>query len=666
MRLFRTTCLLTVLSLSVGAQNISKLPNWAKAHATEALTATPPADADAWVLLDRTEMAYAGSGTVRVKHFRLTKVLSEQGLGVGTFQIDGLGGRTSQVKRLKGWNARPDGEIKTLESDDIVSLEGLQSVAGGEFSSGIITRAFLPMVVKGSLVAFESEQVFRNPMGPVDGASIMEKHPVRQWEMSLAKQDGWFKDLHSVRMDLDLLHASPWLKGTQLIKGQSLLVKDIPALPKDERATPHARNVYPWVLVRFHDPDLKDMPGNDSWDELATWGQGQFQSRFIPTKTIDTTGKTTLEALRSMHQWMGRELTYKMVYLSPERGWIPEPTHETIRKRYGDCKDLTACFLGLVKTLNLKVYPVWARIIEGEIESNDPVNPYAFNHVISAIQLDQSLGLSSEVETPQGRFLLVDPTDKFTPLGFLPEAHRGHRVMICLERQAVWVPVPDRSIQRNATTLGLTGQAHSDGHLSGTMILKASGGASVEFRSAFLEADPVKLRRVLPSWLGIDITPDAPFEVVRHSDPLELDTPFELEVRFTTSLAYRAGHECTLDLPGMPTVGPVLQAPGKTRKSAIQIRNNSHLEFTASISVPSKLEPVMPVLNQDTPFRTLAWTVLAAPTTAGSTVQVSLTMDRKDCDFDVEKLPEGLVAWKKDRLLIKSLREDGLAFRRIN
>lgn len=46
-------------------------------------------------------------------------------------------------------------------------------------------------------------------------------------------------------------------------------------------------------------------------------------------------------------------------------------------------------------------------------------------------------------------------------------------------------------------------------------------------------------------------------------------------------------------------------------------------------------------------------------------VNVSLIMDRKDCDFGFDKLLEGLAAWKKDRSLMNSLREDGLAFKRV-
>jgi hypothetical protein len=519
------------------------------------------------------------------------------------------------------------------------------------------------MVMKGSLIAFESEQMFRNPMGPVDGASIMEAYPVRQWELLVAPGGGWFRDLRSVGLDLDLMHGQPWLKHAQLIKGKSLVVKEVPALPKHELAHPHARNLFPWALVRFHDPDLKDAPANGSWDGLAAWFQEQYQPRFVPTKVVDTAGKSTLDALTAIHGWMSRELTYKMVYLSPKRGWIPEPTDETVRKRYGDCKDLTGCFLGQAKALGLKVYPVLATIVEGEIEADEPVNPYAFNHAISAIQLEHSLGLASEVETSQGRFLLVDPTSRFTPLGYLPGEHRGQRVMICLERRALWVTIPERAIQRNETWMTLVGEARADGHLEARLQVRAQGEGGLKLRQAVLETDPLILRRQLPSALGIDLTPDVPFEVVRHSNPLMVNQPFELEVRFTTSMAYRVGRECSLDLPGMPMVATPIQRPGLTRLTPIQVKRQSHVEFTASISIPARVEPVLPLLNQATPFRSLTWTASAKLAAHGSTVNVSLIMDRKDAEFGFDNLTEGLAAWKKDRALINSLREDGLAFK---
>lgn len=665
MREWTAAIVLPLLAVALSAQTISKLPDWAQLHATAALAAASPADADAWVLLDRTEIAYVGSGQVKVKRYRLTKVLSEQGLDEGTFYLMGFGGASSQVKRLKGWNARPDGVVKTLDSNEVIEVEGFQSIHGNHFMSGTATRAILPLVMKGSLIAFESEQVFRSPMGPVEMASIMEVHPVRQWELRVAPEGGWVRDLRAVGLDLDLMHGQPWLREAQLTKGKSLVVKEVPAWPKHELAHPHARNLYPWVLVRFHDLELKDAPGSGSWDELAAWVHGQYQPRFVPTKVVDTTGKSTLAALHAIHGWMSRELTYKMVYLSPIRGWIPEPTDETVRKRYGDCKDLTTCFLGQAKALGLKVYPVLATIVEGEVEADEPVNPYAFNHAISAVRLEQSLGLPSEVETPQGRFLLVDPTSRFTPLGYLPEEHRGHRVMICLERQSLWVTIPERSIQPNETRRTLVGEARADGHLEARLQVRAQGAGSLPLRQAVLEIDPLILRRRLPSALGIDLTPDAPFELVRHSNPLDLDQPFDLEVRFTTSMAYRAGSECSLDLPGMPSVATPIQRPGQPRKTPIQVRRQSHLEFTASIAVPARVEPVLPRLNQATAFRSLTWSASARPSALGTTVEVALVMDRKDADFGFDQLTEGLAAWKKDRALINSLREDGLAFKRL-
>jgi len=196
-----------VFALSLGAQTISKLPDWAQPHASASL-AMPPADADAWVLLDRTEIAYVGSGTVKVKRYRLTKVLTERGLDVGIFSLGGLGGRTSQVKRLKGWNARPDGEVKTLDSDRVLKVEGFQSEDGDDFSSGTATHAFLPMVVKGSLVAFESIQAIRLPMGPIVSTDVMESEPIRRWELEPAKKEGWFTNLKRVEIRVDRRHSA--------------------------------------------------------------------------------------------------------------------------------------------------------------------------------------------------------------------------------------------------------------------------------------------------------------------------------------------------------------------------------------------------------------------------------------------------------------------------
>ena len=65
----------------------SSLPGWAdRAVAESALEPTPPRAA-AWVLLDRTEFLYTGRGGIQIHHWKVVKVLSEEGAREGIFSL---------------------------------------------------------------------------------------------------------------------------------------------------------------------------------------------------------------------------------------------------------------------------------------------------------------------------------------------------------------------------------------------------------------------------------------------------------------------------------------------------------------------------------------------------------------------------------------------------
>ena len=140
----RPLVLSLLLAPALVAQSLSKLPTWAREPAMAALDEPAP-EADAWVLLDRTEFAYRGDGEIRKRHVRVVRVLTERGLDQGLFVAHGLGWKTSVLKRLKGWNLRPDGELETLERDYTVT------VAAGNRRADTLTVGQLPRVAKGIL-----------------------------------------------------------------------------------------------------------------------------------------------------------------------------------------------------------------------------------------------------------------------------------------------------------------------------------------------------------------------------------------------------------------------------------------------------------------------------------------------------------------------------------
>lgn len=638
-------------------QNVSKLPDWAVPAALVPSDVAVPADTDAWVLLDRTEIAYTGSGEIRQRRFRLVKVLTERGIYQGTFFLHGLGGKASKVKKVKGWNLRPDNELVKLESDNVVTMN---DASDAEFSTATLTGAILERVVKGSYVAFESLESVQSPLGPIADVMPMESVPVRRWELEVAKKEGWFTNLQSVDVKLDRRHFEPWLTRVDALGAMGLRISDVPAMPKDEGGHPHLSNLLPIVQVRFLDPAIPIGRMWGAWDEIARWNNDHFAPGMTAPGVADLQGRKGLDGLKALWSWMGRSLTYKQVYLTPERGWVPELPLEVGRKRYGDCKDLSAFFMAEAKGLGFAVAPVLARIVEGEIEPQQEPFP-VFNHVISAIRLETTLGLPAEVETPKGRFLLVDPTDPLTPLGQLGAFHQGRRVMICLAEGAQWLTIPDKAIRADRMEVLLEGEVQGS-QLKAVLKIHETG-SYWGFRATAHHGGAKAVRDLIMGG-RLDLPATAQVEVLKLGDPMDLSRPFEVELKVTHPEGFRRnGNEFELVSWCVPYPFTLIQKAGIPRRYPVSSSAEGELSYHAVLKVPIKVEPLLPERAGESPFRAFTWKATSSPSEAGTRLDLKLDHRYKTARFDFDQRDKGLQEWKKDRTLLKSLREDGLAFK---
>lgn len=656
----RWLAMILAVGAALSAQDISRLPDWAAQAAREAMGEAAPPDADAWVLFDRTEIAYTGSGEIRQRRYRLVKILGERGLRQGTFFIHGLGGKGNKVKKLKGWNLRPDGDLVKLDSDDVVTVN---DASDAEFSTETLTGAALGRVVKGSYVAFESLEAIQSPLGPVAGALILETVPVRRWELDVAKKEGWFTNLQAVEVRLDRHHFQPWITQAEPLGATGLRVLNLPALPLDEGGHPHLSNVLPSVRVRFLDPGLATARMWSAWDEVARWSAGHYASAAGPSGLVDLQGKRGLEGLRILWAWMARTLAYKQVYLTPDRGWVPEQAAEVGRKRYGDCKDLSAFFMAEARGLGFSTAPALARISQGEIEAGEVQGqPFpVFNHVITALRIEASLGLPAEVQTARGRFLLVDPTDTLTPFGRLGSAHRGRQVMICLPEGAQWVSIPEQAILRDRLEVGLEGDAKGT-TLHATLKLQETG--TYWGLRAIAHRGGAKAVRENLMGSHFDLPATAKVEVSRLGDPLATDRPFEVEVKVTHPDGLRRnGSEWELATWGIPYPPALIQKAGVPRRYPVSSLAAGELSYRAVLELPVKVRPILPERKGDSAFRAFEWKAEAVPSAEGTRLKLSLDHRYKPATFGYDQREKGLQAWKQDRGLMKGLREDGLSFK---
>ena len=634
----------------------SGLPSWAQAAAREAATAPEPKDADAWVLLDRTEFAYHGDGEIRIKQYRLVKVFNERGASEATFSTSGLGKNVSRIRKLRGWNLRPDGEVTDLDRDDLVTMDA--DLFNGGYSTSIISAAKLARVIPGSLVAFESQVSQRLPMGPTSWFTVMGSHPIRQYELEVVKDLGWFvsSSSQSVQLRMTATHLDPWVKQRQ-VGPTSIRLSDVPAIPSGETSIPAFRNLLPRIDVAILDASLTTAPDMRSWDDLAAWTYKTYKTRVEAIEPIPLDREKRGKTLSGIQAWMRDNLRYKQVYLTPERGWIPESSGETVRKRYGDCKDLTTCFLGMAKAAGMDGWPVLALMGDGIVEPDELPVAVVFNHVITAIALTKSLGLPAEVVTPMGRFLLTDPTDPTTPVGWLNAGHRGGRVLLCGPKGGIWAEIPESAMLPESVLVHLDGDVAADGGFTGVLRIRETAN-TLGLRIACLREGQKALRDLLTSWLDLPL--EAVWDIQETTDPKDIEKPFEVGIKLRTpSLLSRSGEEWTIRAQGFPGAPALIQKQGRPRVLPVQIEDRRDWTWEANLTMASPLVPVLAEQRLETPLRSVTWKARRE----GKRLLLAFHQVRHPAHWNLEHKEEGVAIQRKDRIAYKLLREDMLSLK---
>ena len=639
--------LLSALLLAVPPPpGLSKLPEWVRPSVLAALEDPAPPVADVWVVLKREEVTYLGEGRIRRVTRRVLRVESERGLAdTDSVVASALGGKAGRVRRIRGYNLRPNGELESVDDSDA-------STAETGFNRA--TAAVVSRTQKGSWIAFDTEVDEELPVGPITTVDVMEYHPVRVFELAISPG--------TAEAVVDLRHLEPWVERPATASTRLVRLAHIPGQASDEKATPHERNATPWILLRFIDPTLVPRKADlSSWDGLAKWTYASYERSFSALPEVKDVSGSGLEALRALRLWFSRETTYRQMYLTPERGLIPLAASEILRRRYGDCKDLATAFMSEAKARGFEVAPALARIVEGRVEDDEPPGFSAFNHVIAAVHVDAPTGLPSEVTTPAGRFVLVDATERLSPLGRLYSGHRGRRILICTARGGHWVTVPAEATVPATSRQQIEGTLDSDLTFKGSLEVLETGGAS-HLRWVALESGTRGLR---DACLQMGLPPTASCEVRRQTDPLDVDHPFEVQFELVQPSAGRfvVPTELQLTPPGFLQPPNLIQKAGRPRELPVEFDEDGVVEQHIKIGLTSVVAPVLPEERGVTALRRYEFSSKVTRTATGSEIVIASRSERTPARFTYADRESGVEAVRKDRIVVRRLRESGLAFK---
>jgi transglutaminase-like putative cysteine protease len=205
----------------------------------------------------------------------------------------------------------------------------------------------------------------------------------------------------------------------------------------------------------------------DSWDALGRWywslTRDQIQLRSEQEREIerhikDKVGDRARAA--ALKDWISDQWRYVAIEVGLG-GWRPNRARDVFANRYGDCKDVVFLWIAMMRSIGLDAYPALVRARNPlPIKADFPKD--WFDHVIGMTVIN-------------GDTLWADLSDSRYPLGTLPRTCESRWALVVggFGGRLLWTP--DRSADQNVMATRLDGVLQSNGDLSFTAGVYASG-----------------------------------------------------------------------------------------------------------------------------------------------------------------------------------------------
>jgi Flp pilus assembly protein TadD len=458
------------------------------------------------VLCDYTSYVFDADGKQVRTSYMSYKILSEK----GAQDWDEL------VVRWEPWHEeKPNVRVRVIGADGAIHPLDPRTVkdetASDEeekiYSDGRVLRAPLPAIAPGAIVEQEemlSEKEAEFPAGRV----------VRSFFGSSAR-------VEDTRLILDVPVSVKLAYETQML----------PSV-KTERTEAEGRIRVSFVqgaLDALDDivPNLpNDLPGRPGitfstgkdWQSVASnyaaIVDGQIAGADLKAEVARITrGKATREEkIGALLEYLSREIRYTGVEFG-EAAIVPHSPAETLKHKYGDCKDKSSLMVAMLRTAGIPAYVVLLKVgSRQEVSANLP-GMGMFDHAIVYV-----LG------SPE---YWIDVTDQFARLGQLPAADQGRLALVARNETNTLTRIPESASAGNLVLEKREFFLAENGPSRVVETTEPHGVYESDYRSYYAEANDKDLRKNLTEYVQNMYLAEK-LERMERNDPRDLAKQFQL------------------------------------------------------------------------------------------------------------------------------------------
>jgi hypothetical protein len=259
---------------------------------------------------------------------------------------------------------------------------------------------------------------------------------------SFLYESGWFAVKTNADLPDPVLVRSTQAEGPVVMRTWEL--GPLPAARPEPRM-PAKLDVYEYIWVG---PDLGAGEGSFAGERISWWDDagrylweamegaargggslGAYAASLVSGLSND------LDRASEIYRFVQRSIRYVAIDLEAS-GYVPNEARETLRVRYGDCKDMVCLMLTMLREAGVTAHPAYvATRSMGQVNRN-LVTTSQFNHVIVALPVG-------------GQLVWFDPTDDKCPPGLLPSDLEGVQALVVFPDSATFVTTPETTAEDN-------------------------------------------------------------------------------------------------------------------------------------------------------------------------------------------------------------------------
>jgi hypothetical protein len=469
-------------------------PAWMHAAANAPLPAHDE-KTDAVLIYSETSTTVESADKVKT-HVRLAyKILRPSGRDYGMAPV--YFDSHSKITSLHGWCIPAQGKDYEVKDKDAIEVS-LPKIEGSELIQDVKVRVLnIPAPDPGNIVGYEYEKE-EKPYAVQSSWTFQREIPARELHYSLQLPAGWeFKAswLHHPEEKPIQSGANQW----------QWVVSDLKAIRKEDQMPP-MDGIAGRMIVTYFAPGGAAQNGFSTWEQMGNWYLKLTNGRLDPSQEIKAkvaaltaSSATQLAKMQALAQFMQHDIRYVGIELGIG-GWQPHPAAEVFSHRYGDCKDKATLMATMLREIGIESDYVVINTERGSVTPDVPAHLTAFDHVVLAIKLPDSLtdpSLIATIQHPkQGRLLFFDPTNELIPFGQIGGYLQANYGLLVTSNGGELVELPQQpssmnSIQRFAKlTIDPTGMLK--GEVKETRLGERAASERGRLRAVTKDADRIK------------------------------------------------------------------------------------------------------------------------------------------------------------------------------